>query len=223
MTDYEQDTRNAYLTPEKALAYKRCNSIDWTWGRFVTWFAQRMIAQELRRHRWTSTDRLLDIPCGAGILGKTLQRFPLQIVASDISPEMLALARSEYPAGNPVEFVRADITATNLPRGAFACVVTLGFLHRVPLKIKRAALLEISSLCNRIAIVSFSADSPLQRMKHSLLSLVKRSHEPAPCPMPLNEFISLCEDSGFQVLRVHRALPLLSSYVLLVLEKKSGA
>ena len=217
--DYERDTKNAYLTPTRAIEYKRFNSMDWTCGHFITWLAQRDIARELGRYQWSSTDRLLDIPCGAGILGKTLRRFPFQIVASDISPEMLALARGEYPADRLVDCIQADITATPFPRASFACIIVLSFLHRAPLEIKRAALREIAALSNKVVIVSCSVDTPLQRIKHSVLSLVKRRHVPAPCPAPLNEIVVECEAQGFRVMRAFMVLPPLSSYALLVLEK----
>ncbi len=217
--DYEHDTRNAYRTPERASAYKRHNTTDWSWGRFVTWFEQRAIARELASYKWTPTDQLLDIPCGTGILGKVLHQFPLRIVASDISVEMMALAREEYPAHRLVDFIQADITDTPFQRGSFACVVTLGFLHRVPSEIKRAALREITALSNRVVIVSCSVDSPFQRFKKAVLSRVKRNYVPAPCPTTIKEIIAECKTHGFRVARTFMVLPLLSAHAILVLER----
>ncbi len=219
MIDYERDTLNAYQTPERAYAYKRYNTINWSWARFVTGFEQRAIARELARYKWASSDQLLDIPCGTGILGKVLHQFPFRIVASDISAEMMALARPEYPADRLVDCVQADITDTHFPRGSFACVITLGFLHRVPREIKRAALREIAALSSRVVIISCSVDTPLQRLKHAVLSRVKRNHVPAPCPTPLKEIIAECESHGFRVARAFMAVPVLSTHALLVLEK----
>lgn len=219
MTDYERDTLNAYRTHARASEYKKLHTTNWTWGRFVTRLEQRAIARELKRYQWTPTDLVLDIPCGTGILGKLLHQFPFKIVASDISKEMMDLARSEYPADRLISCTQADITATPFPRASFACVVTLGFLHRVPPQIKRSALREIYALSNRLAIVSCSVDGPLQRLKHALLSRVKGNHIPAPCPLPLNEIVAECEAEGFRVIRAFRVLPLLSAHALLVLEK----
>jgi SAM-dependent methyltransferase len=186
----------------------------------VTHFEQRAIARELARYNWSSAETLLDIPCGTGILGKILHRFPLKIVASDISGEMMALARAEYPADRLAACVRSDITNTAFPRGSFACVVTLGFLHRVPPEIKRAALREIAALASRVVIVSCSVDTPLQRLKHAVLARVKRNHVPAPCPVPLNDIVAECEAHGLRVVRTIRVLPLLSAHALMVLEKR---
>ena len=220
MSDYEQQTLNAYRTSERAVEYKRFHTSDWTWGRFVTWLEQRAIARELSRYEWVPTDQLLDIPCGTGILGRTLHHFPLRIVASDISPEMMALAREEYPADRLVDCTQADITSTPFTSGSFACVVTLGFLHRVPLDIKRSTLSEIARLTNHVAIVSCSVDTLLQRLKHALLSHINTNHIPAPCPVPLNNIIADCESQGFYVVRSFKVFPVLSAHAVLVLEKK---
>jgi SAM-dependent methyltransferase len=163
---------------------------------------------------------LLDIPCGTGILGKLLHFFPFQIVASDISPEMMELAKEEYPVDKLVEFVQADITKTGFDAGSFACVVALGFLHRVPLEIKRATLHEIAKLTNNIAIVSCAVDTPLQRIKHKVLSLVRKKHIPAPCPVRLKEIVIECESVGFKVVRKFMIVPFFSAVAVLVLEKK---
>lgn len=221
-TDYERDTLTAYQTADRARSYKRYHTTDWSWGRLVTAIEQRAVARELARYRWTASDGLLDIPCGTGILGKILHRFPFRIVASDISLEMMALARPEYPADRLVDCVQADITDTPFPRGSFACVVTLGFLHRVPADVKRAALREIASLCDQVAIVSCSVDTRSQRLKHAMLARVSRKHIPAPCPVSMERIIAECESSGFRVARAFMLLPLLSAEALFVLEKRGG-
>lgn len=217
--DYEKDTLNAYRSAARAEEYKRFHTKDWSWGRFVTWLEHKAIARELGRYQWSSSDQLLDIPCGTGILGKLLQKFPFKIVASDISLEMMAVARTEYPLDRLIACTQADITRTPFTRASFACVVTLGFFHRVPLEIKRAALAEVSALTTRLAIITCSVDTPLQRLKHFALNYFKRNHVPAPCPMPLNQIVDECQNHGFRVVRSYRVLPLLSADAVFILEK----
>lgn len=220
MVDYEKDTLNAYRTETRAIEYKRYQTTEWTWARFVTWFEQKAINRELRRYDWSTSDRLLDIPCGTGILGKILHNFPFEIIASDISAEMLALAREEYPQGNLVDCIEADITKTSFTRESFDCIITLGFMHRVPSEVKQAALKELYELSNGIVVVSSSVDTPIQRIKHSLLSLLKSNHIPAPCPISMSQMIEDCEAQGFRVSRSFMVLPFLSAHAIFVLEKK---
>lgn len=219
--DYETQTRNAYRSGRRASEYKKYQTRNWNWARFSTWREQRILARELSRYSWSASDLLLDIPCGTGISGKLLRSFPLRIVAGDISMEMMELAREEYLADRLIGCVQADITKTGFKRGMFACIMLIGFLHRVPQDIKHAVLSEISALTNRIAIITCSVDSPLQRLKRNLLSVIRTKHIPAPCPVPLQDIISECEVAGFKVVRSFMVVPFLSSEALLVLEKRS--
>ncbi|MFH2011547.1 MAG: class I SAM-dependent methyltransferase [Pseudomonadota bacterium] len=219
-TNYETDTLNAYRSKQRAAEYKRYHTKDWSWARFCTWREQHLLARELSRYSWSAGDLLLDIPCGTGILGKLLHFFPFQIVASDISPEMMELAREEYPTDRLIGCVQADITKTGFPRKSFACILVIGFLHRVPLNIKRAALCEISALSDRVVIITCSVDSPLQRIKKKILAIIRRKSCSAPCPIPLRDIVAECEAAGLKVVRSFMVVPLLSAETILVLEKK---
>ena len=219
-THYEDKTLNAYRTRQRAEEYKRYHTKVWSWARVTTWMEQRLLARELSRYAWSADDRLLDIPCGTGILGKLLHSFPFRIVASDISPEMMELARGEYPTDRLDKCMQADITNTDLPRESFDCIVVLGFLHRVPPDIKRAALAEIAALSRKVVIVSCSVDSPSQRLKKKILSIIRRDYVPAPCPTPIKEIVKECEDAGFKVVRSFMVIPFLSAEAKFVLEKR---
>ena len=220
--NYENDTLNAYRSKARAAEYRRYHTKDWTWARFATWRLHRALRRELARYAWTADDRILDIPCGTGVLGKLLHSFPFRIVASDISPAMMELARSEYPSDRLIDCVQADITSTSFPRASFSCVVTLGFFHRVPPEIKQAALREIAALSSRVVIFTCSVDTPIQRLKHAVLSRFWRGHVPAPCPAPLQEIVAASEAQGLRLMRAFMVVSFLSSVAMLVLEKLSA-
>jgi len=220
MSNYEKETLNAYRTSQRAQEYKRYHTKDWSWARISTWLEQKSLGRELSRYNWSNTDRLLDIPCGTGILGKILHKFPFRIIASDISPEMMTLAQEEYPADRLDGCIQADITATGFERESFDCIVVLGFLHRVPRDIRLATMKEIAALSKGVVIINFSINSPIQRLKMKMLSLIWPNHIPAPCPVTLSEMISECENTGFQVVRSFMVVPLLSAKAMLVLKKK---
>jgi len=219
-TNYETDTLNAYRSKKRASEYKRYHTKDWSWARISTWREQRLLTRELTRYSWSADDRLLDIPCGTGILGKLLHSYPFQIVASDISQEMMELARGEYPTDRLIGCVQTDITKTGFPHRSFACIVVIGFMHRVPLDVKRAALREISDLVNYVVIITCSVDSPLQRLKKKILATIKRNYAPAPCSAPLGEIIAECEAVGLKAVRTFMVFPFLSAEAMLVLEKR---
>jgi SAM-dependent methyltransferase len=222
-TNYETDTLKAYRSRQRATEYKRYHTTAWNWARISTWREQWLLSRELSRYSWSADDRILDIPCGTGILGKLFYSFPFQIVASDISLEMMELAREEYPADRLIDCVQSDITRTGFPPNSFDCVVVLGFLHRVPRDIKRAALREVSALTKRVVIITCSVDSSLQRLKRKFLAIVKGSNLPAPCPAPLREIIVVCEAAGLKVVRSSMVVPFLSAEAMLVLEKSESS
>ena len=222
-TNYEVDTLKAYQSEKKAAAYKRGQSTAWSWARVATRLEQRSVARELSRYVWSSDDRVLDIPCGAGILGRVLHAFPFRIVASDVSLEMMSLANGEYPQDRFAAHVRADITQTPFAPSSFACVVVLGFLHRVPADVKRATLGEVAALSSRLVILTCSVDTWTQRLKHTVLSWLRPRHLPAPHPMSLEALAAMCEEQGLRVVRTSMVIPFLSSEAVLVLEKNAGS
>jgi len=218
MVDYERDTLNAYKSSERAQEYKQFHTSQMSWGRIVTWFEQRAIRNLLNSYDWSRDDELLDIPCGTGILGTLLHDFSFQIVVSDISAEMMALAEEEYPADRLKECVVADITNTGFERDRFSCIVTLGFLHRVPTELKIETLKELHRISGKVVIASSSVATPLQRLKHKILGVIRRKHVPAPCALPESEITELCKSQGFKVRKVVKVLPVLSAHALFLLE-----
>jgi ubiquinone/menaquinone biosynthesis C-methylase UbiE len=217
--DYKRQTLDAYKTENRAREYQEYNSRNWTWGRFVTYLEQRIVRQELSARDWKEGDRLLDIPCGTGILGPTIKKFPFVVTASDISYEMMDLARGEYDQKNYLKFIQSDITHTPFEKDSYPCIVTLGFLHRVPEEIKWLTLKELHRISSGLVIFSFSSDSFLQKVKRNFLSLITRRHVPAPCPEGLGLMLNRVNKSGFRVIRVRPVLPFFSADTLIVMEK----
>jgi SAM-dependent methyltransferase len=217
VTNYEHATREAYRSPERAASYKRYHTEAWSWARAATWLEQRAIRRLLAYRAWQSGEVILDIPCGTGILGATLRTLPVHVVASDISPAMMALARGEYPEERFRGFVQADITAVPFADARFDGVLALGFLHRVPAHVRRGALAEIRRVCHRLALVSFSLTSPVQRLKQRTLRSIRARHVPAPCAIARAQAELEIRAAGFHILRRVSVAPLLSAESLYLL------
>lgn len=217
--DYETETRSAYQSRDRAAAYKRYHTSDWSWGRIATRLERRALRRLLRARAWTSSDLILDVPCGTGILGPLLGELSAGVVASDIAFEMMALAGDEYARSQLRGFVQADITATPFRDRRFAGLVVLGFMHRVPSEIRRRALAELHRICGDLAIVSFSFTSGAQRLKQSLLKALKPGHIPAPHAAPVDVVEREIADAGFQVARRVQIAPFLSAESLYVLRR----
>ena len=87
--------------------------------------------------------RALEIGCGAGEFSRLLAARADRVVAVDLSPRMIRLARERSKLYPNIEFVNADAMAYELPENSFDCVATLTTLHHLPTeaalrKIKRS-------------------------------------------------------------------------------------
>lgn len=76
----------------------------------------------------------LEIGCGAGAFSRLLAGRFRRVLALDLSPRMIELAKErsgEYPN---IDFQVADATTYDFPAGQFDCVATIATLHHLPLE-----------------------------------------------------------------------------------------
>ncbi|HJZ78753.1 MAG TPA: class I SAM-dependent methyltransferase [Pyrinomonadaceae bacterium] len=76
----------------------------------------------------------LEIGCGTGTFSRRLAKKARQVVAIDLSPEMIRVARSRSAQVPNVEYRCADIMGCDFPAAQFDCVATIATLHHLPLK-----------------------------------------------------------------------------------------
>lgn len=216
--DYERNTRTAY-NRSKAESYKKDQTEEFGWIRFATWREKLIVGKSLRLCNLTKNDKILDIPCGTGIMGSVVSKFPASVVASDISEDMMNLAIEEYNKSKFGGFVKADITNTLFERDSFACVLTIGLMHRLPLEIRHQALKEIRSISKKYIIISYSVYSPLQKFKRWFLKAIKPSYKPSPAPISMKVILDEIKAHGLRVKRTYPVVPFLSSEIIFLLEK----
>lgn len=105
------------------------------WGHNVHYHAW-LLAQLPER-----LGRVLEIGCGAGEFSRRLAGRAASVLAVDLSPLMISVARERTRLQENVEFVNADVMACEFADGEFDCVATLTTLHHLPTE---AALEKIS-------------------------------------------------------------------------------
>jgi SAM-dependent methyltransferase len=84
----------------------------------------------------------LDIGCGTGSFSRLLAQRSERVVALDLSPRMIEVARERSADTPNIEFEVADVTRRDFPPEAFDCVASIATLHHLPLdetlaKVKR--------------------------------------------------------------------------------------
>lgn len=78
--------------------------------------------------------RALEIGCGTGAFSRRLAEKAEQVVALDLSSEMIRVARSRSERISNIEYRCADVMSHDLPSGVFDCISTIATLHHLPLR-----------------------------------------------------------------------------------------
>ncbi|HEX8150073.1 MAG TPA: class I SAM-dependent methyltransferase [Pyrinomonadaceae bacterium] len=97
----------------------------------------------LARHIPAPCREALEIGCGTGAFSRLLAKTSGRVLALDLSPNMISLARERSAQFPNIDFEVADVLALELPAGRFDCVATIATLHHLPVeevlpKLKRA-------------------------------------------------------------------------------------
>lgn len=76
----------------------------------------------------------LEVGCGTGPFSRILAKSSERVLALDLSPNMIRVARERSAQFPNIDFRVADVLALELPPEAFDCVATIATLHHLPLK-----------------------------------------------------------------------------------------
>ena len=85
----------------------------------------------LLRYIPTPCERALEIGCGTGAFSRRLAQRAQEVVALDLSSEMIRVARSHCAALTNLQFQVADFMSWDAP-GSFDCIATIATLHHLP-------------------------------------------------------------------------------------------
>lgn len=97
----------------------------------------------LARHIPEPCREALDIGCGTGAFSRLLAKSSDSVLALDLSPNMIGLARERSTRFPNIDFRVADVLTMELPAEKFDCISTIATLHHLPTeevlpKLKRA-------------------------------------------------------------------------------------
>jgi len=87
----------------------------------------------LLRHLEPNCQAALEIGCGKGEFSRRLAERSSHVLALDLSPEMIRLARASSKPGSNIEFQIADVMTYDLPADGFDCIASIATLHHLPL------------------------------------------------------------------------------------------
>ena len=78
--------------------------------------------------------RILEIGCGTGEFSRMLAARAERVLAIDLSPQMIRLARQHSKLYPNVDFVTGDVMTCQLPDNQFDCIATLTTIHHLPME-----------------------------------------------------------------------------------------
>lgn len=74
----------------------------------------------------------LEIGCGTGAFSRRLARVSQRVVALDLSPEMIRVARDRSEEFPNIDFHVVDVRSWDFPAAHFDCICTIATLHHLP-------------------------------------------------------------------------------------------
>ena len=118
----------------------------------------------LLRHFPLKCQDALEIGCGAGRFARLLAKRSQNVLALDLSPEMIRIARENSKEFPNIEFELADVRDRILPVESFDCIATIATLHHLPFReilLKMKAALRPGGVL--LVLDLFAADRNLLR------------------------------------------------------------
>lgn len=76
----------------------------------------------------------LDVGCGTGRFSRLLAERAESVVAVDISPEMIRIARQRSSGYRNIDYIVADVSKRHYAEESFDAVVSIAALHHLPLR-----------------------------------------------------------------------------------------
>jgi|ERR1043166_1946774 SAM-dependent methyltransferase len=104
----------------------------------------------LLRHLPAKCENALEVGCGTGTFARLLAARSERVLALDLSPEMIRIARERSSQFPNIDFQRADVLDTRLPDESFDCIASIATLHHLPL---REVLLKLKSALRRNGVL----------------------------------------------------------------------
>ncbi len=167
-----------------------------------------------RRAAATKPGRILETAAGTGIVTRMLRdALPgsARLVASDLNPPMLAVARRKFDAAEKVEFQQADATALPFDDGAFdtiVCQFGVMFFHDKDKGYREAYRVLGRGGCYHFNVWDLFDFNPFARISHDTVGGFFNGDAPAFFTVPfgyhrIDEIKSSLLAAGFTELAVH--------------------
>jgi ubiquinone/menaquinone biosynthesis C-methylase UbiE len=99
---------------------------SWNHNNHYHRFLLRQVPQHCRN--------ALEIGCGSGMFARLLAQKAEHVLALDLSPQMISLARKRSKQYTNIDFQVADVQSPEFSTEQFDCIVSIATLHHLPME-----------------------------------------------------------------------------------------
>jgi len=176
-----------------------------TYDEGVTYILGEAIQQTLmeRLSKESDLEELIELGCGTGFYTKALAEHASRVIATDLSDEMLAVARTQLRGWQNVSVEKADCERIDFPDGKFGSVFMANLIHVI--EDPSIALQESYRILKDgglLLIVDYTGHGMkwFERMKMGIRYLRRFGKPPAHSRnLSPDELCALVERAGFKV------------------------
>jgi SAM-dependent methyltransferase len=112
---------------------------------------------------------VLEIGCGTGAFSRRLAQRSDRVLALDLSPQMIRLARERSREYTNIDYQVADVTGWPFPSGQFDCIASIATMHHLPLEAMLARLKEALTPAGTLLILDLvQSAGPVDRLQDTL-------------------------------------------------------
>lgn len=124
----------------------------------------------LLNHVPSPCENALEIGCGTGTFARLLAKRARHVLALDLSPQMIRVARERSAQYANIDFQTADVLSWDFPREQFDCIVSIATLHHLPLEDLLIKMKSALSVNGTLIILDIFQGRPID-MLTSLLAI----------------------------------------------------
>lgn len=125
----------------------------------------------LLRHVPESCRSALEVGCGTGAFSRLLARRSDRVLAIDLSPQMVRLARERSALFPNIRFEVSDAVGSELPAETFDCIAAIATLHHLPMTLMLAKMRAALRTGGVLLILDLFEPEGLRDALTSLLAL----------------------------------------------------
>ena len=124
----------------------------------------------------------LEVGCGTGEFTRELARRARRVVAMDLAPGMIEVARERSLRVPNIEYVVADATAADLPEAGFDCLASVATLHHMPLQLMLGRLKRTLRPGGVLLVLDLDDSTGWRNLPRNALAWVTRRGSRRPPP-----------------------------------------